>query len=513
LGNVYFKSCSNVSKMGGGASKNEKAKSSCIVSNVSGGSEAAQYGALVNDTVAYVNDTLVVDLDYTEVCRLMAMPHRPLNVLFLREGTPPGSYEHVEISFSMQMIGLQFKKGKWSGNVAVPTPGWIVARQDTQSHEIERQEVDLLADEIRSAQRTSQQHERLAIRSEEADMELAMAMSLSAQGDGQMNRTAGTSGPKSLGLESAWYEEVMSAREILHQVETSETQSQVSANSLNYCKQVLNLNAIYQSDSALVAELEAAQRSVELSRDQMEAELAEDLFLKTVDSALQRIDMILVLEKQTLQDAKSTDTEALVASASECEVVLGFQIDFCNALVNNNAQARARNEAYIYLSQLLNAYKTTSSVETKDDTSSRFADYMGMFRTNPATCNSETKPYWASNLGCALIGQIVVEIDRDSLQLQIRKAAESKPQLSDEVLRSKLDTLSKKLRNRGPKEGLGAAFRSRIEMKPLSIINNRAQGKKLRALPKFRPLPSGIPRPPPPKGKQKPSAGQDFEFL
>ena len=45
----------------------------------------------------------------------------------------------------MQMIGLQFKKGKWSGNVAVPTPGWIVARQDTQSHEIERQEVDLLA--------------------------------------------------------------------------------------------------------------------------------------------------------------------------------------------------------------------------------------------------------------------------------------------------------------------------------------------------------------------------------
>ena len=221
--------------------------------------------------------------------------------------------------------------------------------------------------------------------------------------------------------------------------------------------------------------------------------------------------MIVALEKQTLEDGKSTDTEALVASVSECEVVLGFQIDFCNALVNNNAQARARSEAYIYLSQLLNAYKSTSSVETKDDTSSRFADYMNMFRTNPATCDSETKPYWASNLGCALIGQIVVEIDRDSLQLQIR--IESKPQLSDEVLRSKLDALSKKLRNRGSKEGPGAAFRSRIEMKTLSIINNRAQGKKLRALPKFRPLPPGIPRPPPPKGKHKPSAGQDFEFL
>ena len=224
-----------------------------------------------------------------------------------------------------------------------------MTKNDFSTHyEQELHEVDFLASEIRHAQYTQREHEsqRNAAEDEE-QLQLALALSLSHE---TTTRNNDINAKQTLLQE--WKSEVQDARDILG--EDGSAQPLIgSSTTIEYCKEVLKLNSMFDGN-AIPVDVQKQQRVVEKLRDNLETELGYNIFSKSLRSGYERISIIHKLTQDSLDNIDNVDYDQLCMDRTDCDVLLTLQTQASHALCTNDLQVRAYQEAYIYLSRLLN---------------------------------------------------------------------------------------------------------------------------------------------------------------
>ena len=526
--------------MGGGASKGCEhvetketsevgtTEGSVAVKDVISGSEAEICGVHAGDIVTWVNDVLTTSMLYNDVCHMIDQSERPLNIAFARI-LNSNNRHHLECSFTQRTIGLSFKLSNKVGNISSPEPSWVHKNRDDCVGELG--EVDILAEEIRVAQRTRQQSE------EEESMQIALALSMSQSAPmptspQQHRESRPLQRSSSSALESKWQEEVDYATKILTAIENgSSAAASVSFQCVRFCEQVISLQSMFELQ-VHAEELTKFQASLEEARDAMETELARDIFAKSIMAAKNRIKVMWDMEESNLQDLKLLQLEDLIADEAEVTVLLQMQTDLCNGLIENGIQERARNEAFVYFSSLLNM-----DVSSIVDGDIAFAEYVDHFKEHGFDLTSIIKPYWLAHLANSLIGQICLDLDRQSLAKLIRAVSNDNEIASSEAdLSAAISEITKELSVPSPpplpppgpvpvtKERMlrersnrihasMARMKTRVNWTPLELVTNKAQGKKMKTLPGGRPPPPLPPSSSTPTSDKSDNGGVDFEFI
>jgi hypothetical protein len=584
--------------MGGGASKAtvDGQHQSVQVKEVLQGSESALKNILVGDKILWVGDENVSKLLYNDVTAKIESSVRPLNITFVRTNTRRDrgkeikSYDFFDVTFTSDLIGLAFLPGNplpsdLDRQFVVPPQHHHHQQQDQQLlHQQELEEAALLTSEIRNAQYTNmQQYQHQNVHDdEEEQLQLAVAMSLSAQQAnntsnnreisnyvGNKNSTTDQENDWNQKLVAEWRQEVQDAKEILDETSIS-CNDTVSSVSIKYCKEVLKLNTMYNNANIGAVEMQKQQGVVEKLRDILETELGLNIFSKSIQSAIERIHLINQLTKDSIDSIEEVDYSKMCMDKTECDILLTLQMEASHALCENDIQVRAYNEAYIYLSELLNKKQDREYFSDDNNVENEFQ----LFAKHVSSVNNSNgeniiKNYWIGNISNSLIGQICIEIDKESMMKIIRMKEEMlqkdsqtvdlqhmlksfKNALKDTDVNSsnidhttddigKLNNLTEGINKEEQKKLIEALkngkkmirlqkrTQSRIMLKPLQVINSKAHGGKSLTLP---PIPRGPPPrtkkkiPPPPKtslnseteGKKEPGKGtdeatEDFEFL
>ena len=186
--------------------------------------------------------------------------------------------------------------------------------------------------------------------------------------------------------------------------------------------------------NAIPVDVQKQQRVVEKLRDNLETELGYNIFSKSLRSGYERISIIHKLTQDSLDNIDNVDYDQLCMDKTDCDVLLTLQTQASHALCTNDLQVRAYQEAYIYLSRLLNKDVNREFWLDEGNVKNEFEKFSTEISSvDPSTLKDEViiKKYWIGNISNSLIGQICIEIDKESMMKIIR--------MKESSLSSKID--------------------------------------------------------------------------